>query len=234
MGLPIQTAPQYKCELPISGIEVSYRPFLVKEQNHLLIARESEDGTVIFDSIMNLINSVTEGTVDGSKLPLVDLEYLFLQIRTKSIGETAKVPLMCTQDECDGVGYTELDLTKIKVDTSGMIDNKIQLNEHLMVELSAPSSKIVYEVEELNEAEMIKPILRSCIIRIYDDENIYELSEFRDSEIDEFIENLTVKQFEEISKYFESIPSLKEEIEYKCDICGEVSNNTLQGLQSFF
>ena len=95
MSLPIQKAPQYKCELPISGIEVNYRPFLVKEQQHLLIARESEDATAIFDAIMNLINSVTEGKIDGSELPLVDVEYLFLQIRTKSVGETSKIPLVC-------------------------------------------------------------------------------------------------------------------------------------------
>jgi hypothetical protein len=172
--------------------------------------------------------------VDGSKLPLVDLEYLFLQIRTKSIGETAKIPLMCTKDECDGVGFTELDLTTVKVDTSKILDNKIQLNENLMVELTPPSSKLIYEIEGLNEIEMIKPILRSCMVRIYDDENIYEMSEHRDSEVDEFIESLTVKQFEKISEYFGSMPSLKEEVEYKCDKCGEVSNNTLQGLQSFF
>ena len=234
MGLPIQKAPQYKCELPISGIEVKYRPFLVKEQKHLLVARESEDATAIFDAIMDLIKAVTEGKVDGSKLPLVDLEYLFLQIRTKSIGETAKIPLMCTKDECDGVGFTELDLTTVKVDTSKILDNKIQLNENLMVELTPPSSKLIYEIEGLNEIEMIKPILRSCMVRIYDDENIYEMSEHRDSEVDEFIESLTVKQFEKISEYFGSMPSLKEEVEYKCDKCGEVSNNTLQGLQSFF
>ena len=130
MSLPIQKAPQYKCELPISGIEVNYRPFLVKEQQHLLIARESEDATAVFDAIMNLINSVTEGKIDGSELPLVDVEYLFLQIRTKSIGETAKIPLMCMDDECDGVGVIEMDLTTIKVDTSSIMDNKIQLNEN--------------------------------------------------------------------------------------------------------
>ncbi len=234
MGLPIQKAPHYKCELPMSGIEVSYRPFLVKEQNHLLIARESEDAAAIFDAIMNLIKAVTEGKVDGSKLPLVDLEYLFLQIRTKSIGETAKVPLMCMKKECDGVGYIDIDLTKVAVDTTTMLDNKIQISEELMIELSPPSSELVYNVEGLDESEMIKPILRGCMLRIYDEENIYEMSEFRDAEIDEFIENLTVGQFETISEYFESMPSLKEEVEYKCDKCGEVSNNILQGLQSFF
>jgi len=234
MSLPIQKAPQYKCELPISGIEVKYRPFLVKEQQHLLIARESEDATAVFDAIMNLINSVTEGKIDGSELPLVDVEYLFLQIRTKSVGETSKIPLVCNKDGCDGVGITELDLSKIEVDMSSMMDNKVRLNEHLMVELSPPKSKTIFEVDGLNEVEMIKPILRSCMVRIFDDDNIYETAEHKDSEIDEFIENLTVNQFELISKYFESIPSMKEEIEYKCDKCGEVSNNILQGLQSFF
>ena len=234
MSLPIQKAPTYKCELPVSGIEVSYRPFLVKEQNHLLVARESEDATAIFDAIMAMIKSVTEGKVDGSKLPLIDLEYLFLQIRTKSVGETAKIPLMCKNDDCDGVGFQELDLTTVEVDTSNMIDNKIELNENLMVELSPPSSKIIYEIEGLDEVEMIKPILRTCMVRIYDDENIYEMAEHRDSEIDEFIENLTVQQFEMITKYFDSMPTLKKEMEYKCDKCGEVSNNVIQGLQNFF
>ena len=81
---------------------------------------------------------------------------------------------------------------------------------------------------------MIKPILRTCMVRIYDDENIYEMAEHRDSEIDEFIENLTVNQFEKITKYFDSMPTLKREMEYKCDKCGEVSNNVIQGLQNFF
>ena len=234
MGLPIQKAPMYKCVLPVSQIEVKYRPFLVKEQNYLLIARESEDPTQIFDAIMDLVKAVTEGEVDASKIALVDLEYLFLQVRTKSVGETAKVPLMCMAEGCDGVGYSEVDLTKIEVDTSGVLENKIELGSNLIVELRPPDSKLIYEVEGLNEVEIIKPILRQCMVRIYDDENVYEMAEHRDSEIDEFIESLTVNQFEEISAYFESMPQLKHEVEYKCEKCGTVSTNTLQGLQSFF
>ena len=234
MGLPIQKAPTYKCVLPVSGIEVKYRPFLVKEQNILLIARESEDSKQIFDAIMDLVEAVTEGDLDGSKITLVDLEYLFLQIRTKSVGETAKIPLMCMADGCDGVGYTEIDLTKIDVDISEMHDNKIELNKNLILELEPPNSKLIYEVEGLNEAESIIPVLRGCMVRIYDDENIYEMAEHRDSEINEFIESLTVDQFQKISEYFESLPSMSQDVEYKCDKCGTVSTNTLQGLQSFF
>jgi len=234
MGLPIQKAPTYKCVLPVSNIEVKYRPFLVKEQKHLLVARESENSTQIFDAIMDLVKAVTEEKIDASKIPLVDLEYLFLQVRTKSVGETAKVPLMCMADGCDGVGYTDVDLTTIEVDTSGILDNKIELGSNLIVELKAPDSKLIYEVENLDEVEMIKPILRECMVRIYDEENIYEMAEHRDSEIDEFIESLTVGQFEDINKYFGSMPQLKQEVEYKCEKCGTVSTNTLQGLQSFF
>jgi len=234
MGLPIQKAPTYKCVLPVSNIEVKYRPFLVKEQKHLLVARESENSTQIFDAIMDLVKAVTEEKIDASKIPLVDLEYLFLQVRTKSVGETAKVPLMCMADGCDGVGYTDVDLTTIEVDTSGILDNKIELGSNLIVELKAPDSKLIYEVENLDEVEMIKPILRECMVRIYDEENVYEMAEHRDSEIDEFIESLTVGQFEDINKYFGSMPQLKQEVEYKCEKCGTVSTNTLQGLQSFF
>ena len=160
MGLPIQKAPMYKCVLPVSQIEVKYRPFLVKEQNYLLIARESEDATQIFDAIMDLVKAVTEGEVDASKIALVDLEYLFLQVRTKSVGETAKVPLMCMAEGCDGVGYSEIDLTKIEVDTSGVLESKIEIGSNLIVELRPPDSKLIYEVEGLNEVEIIKPILK--------------------------------------------------------------------------
>ena len=133
MGLPIQKAPTYKCVLPVSDIEVEYRPFLVKEQNHLLVARESESEKEIFDAIMKLIHAVTEGKVKGEKLALVDLEYLFLQIRTKSVGESAKIPLMCMQKDCDGVEYVDIDLTEIEVDTSGMADNKVEIGDNLIV-----------------------------------------------------------------------------------------------------
>lgn len=234
MGLPIQKAPTYKCVLPVSDIEVEYRPFLVKEQNHLLVARESEDQSQIFDAIMKLIHAVTEGKVKGDKLPLVDLEYLFLKIRTKSVGESAQVPLVCLHKPCDGIEYVEMNLDDIEVDISSMKDNKVELNDNLVIELKPAPSKLVYELEGKDDAEMIKPILRNCMVRIYDDENIYEMTDYRNSEIDEFVESLTVSQFEKISEYFESMPALRKEVEYKCSKCGKKSLNILSGLQSFF
>ena len=104
MALPVQKAPTFKCELPVSGLQIKFRPFLVKEQNHLMITRESQDPQEIFDAIIELIKSVTNGEVDASKLPMADLEYLFLQTRARSVGETVSVPLICQADDvCSAV-----------------------------------------------------------------------------------------------------------------------------------
>lgn len=235
MGLPIQNAPSYTCELPVSQQTVKYRPFLVKEQSFLLQAKEGAANKDIFNAILDLINSVTFGKVDANKLPMADLEYLFLQIRTKSIGETIVLPLICQADEdCDGIRNVEIDLNDIEVDTSNLPENKIELNENLIVELVAPKVKLIMKLDGLEEAEQIKPILRECMVRLYDEENVFELSEYRDSEIDEFIESLTVQQFELITDYFTAIPTLKHEVSYECPKCKKESSVELEGLNNFF
>ena len=235
MGLPIQTAPSYNCELPVSKTKVKYRPFLVKEQAFLLQAKESQDNDDIFNGILQLIKSVTDGKVDANKLPIADLEYLFLQIRAKSIGETVTLPLICQTDtDCNGMVNVEIDLSTLTVDTSGMKDNKIELNDNLVVELAPPLTELVMSLEGKEENDSIIPILRGCMVRLYDDENVFELSEYRDTEIDEFIESLTVAQFEKISVYFDSVPSIKKEVEYSCPICKEKSSLTLEGINNFF
>lgn len=235
MALPVQKAPTFKCELPVSQLNVKYRPFLVKEQQHLLITRESENQQEIFDAILELIKSVTNGEVDASKLPMADLEYLFLQIRAKSVGETVNVPFICqATPECDGVHSEPIDLTNVKVNTSETLDNKIQINDELIVELSPPSTKVVYSLQGKEEADMVMPLMRACLVRIYDAEEVYEMSDHRDAEIDEFVMSMTIEQFQKISEYFESLPQLKHEIEYTCHKCGEENKVTLQGLQNFF
>lgn len=235
MGLPIQTAPSYNCELPVSKTKVKYRPFLVKEQSFLLQAKESAEPADIFSGILDLIKSVTDGKVDANKIPIADLEYLFLQIRSKSIGESVTLPLICQADaDCDGVKSIDINLQDIKVDVDGMQDNKVELNDNLIVELQPPLTKLVMKLEGLDEAETILPVLRECMVRLYDDENVFELSEYRDSEINEFIESLTVTQFEKISEYFDSVPSLKHNVEWVCPKCGGDSSVVLEGLNNFF
>jgi hypothetical protein len=115
-----------------------------------------------------------------------------------------------------------------------MQDNKVKLNENLIVELQPPLTKLVMKLEGLDEAETILPVLRECMVRLFDDENVFELSEYRDSEINEFIESLTVTQFEKISEYFDAVPSLKHKVEWTCPKCKEETSVELQGLNNFF
>jgi|TARA_B110000483_G_C18140275_1_gene521145 hypothetical protein len=207
----------------------------VKEQSFLLQAKESAETSDIFAGILDLINAVTNGTVDANKLPIADLEYLFLQIRSKSIGESVTLPLVCQTDvECDGIRQVEINLSEIEVDTSGMQDNKVKLNDNLIVELQPPLTKLVVALDKLDEADTILPVLRECMVRLYDDENVFELSEYRDSEINEFIESLTVTQFEKISEYFDSVPTLKHNVEWVCPKCKQDSSVVLEGLNNFF
>lgn len=235
MALPVQKAPTFKCELPVSQLTVKYRPFLVKEQQHLLITRESDNSQEIYDAILELIKSVTNGEVDASKLPMADLEYLFLQIRAKSVGETVSVPFICqATEECDGIHSEEIDLTQVKVNVSETLDNKIQINDELIVEVSAPSTKIIHSLQDKEEADLVMNLMRKCLVRIYDAEEVYEMSDHRDAEIDEFVLSLRMDQFQKISEYFESLPQLKHEIEYTCHKCGGENKVTLQGLQNFF
>ena len=235
MGLPIQKAPSYNCMLPVSKKLVKYRPFLVKEQSFLLQAKEGDSTKEVFSAIKDLVTAVTDGTVDATKIPLADLEYLFLQIRTKSIGETTTLNLVCNaSEECSGRTDIEINLSEIEVDVESIQDDKIKINDTLMVELIPPTTEVIVKVEGLPEAETIKPIMRACLVRIYDEDNIFELSDYRDSEIDDFVESLTVEQFELISEYFQSVPALKHKVEWKCNLCGEQSILELQGLANFF
>lgn len=235
MALPVQKTPQYKCELPVSGIEVKYRPFLVKEQANLLVTRESENTDEIFEAIIDLIKSVTNQKVDANNLAMADLEYLFLQIRARSIGETTQIPLMCQATEgCDGVHSETVDLTQVTVGSEELKDSKIQISDELIVEMQPPTARVAYQIQGKEEAEMIMPLMRHCLVRLFDSEEVYEMTDHRDSEIDEFVNSLTVSQFEKISEYLTSLPQLRQVIEWKCVKCGEENRAILSGLDNFF
>ena len=234
MKLPKQETPVFKVMLPVSQQEVSFRPFLVKEQKHLFLAREGKDSKEIFDAIQGLLSSVTEEKVNSADLAMADLEYLFLQIRCKSVGETTKVVLECNAEDCQETHIEEIDLSTVSVNTSQLPDSKIQISDELMIELKYPTTKVISEVAELSESEAVKPILRDCMVRIYDKEEIYELKDFPDREIDNFIENMTIQQFEKVMTFFNSVPALQEKVEWKCKKCENENLFILQGLQNFF
>jgi len=233
MGLPIQAAPTYVCNLS-DGREVKYRPFLVKEQKYLLIAKESEDGKEIAEALTQLIESVTFGKVDANKLPLFDLEYLFLQIRTKSVGETAKSKFLCYEDDCTGSGSAEINLNEVKL-TENPLDSKLMLTDNLGLMLKYPTVGELSIVEGIEDTDdrLIATVMYG-IETIFDENEVYECKDVQSSDLKEFVESLTLEQLEKVNEYFIQTPSLKENIEYTCELCGTKQEKVLQGLNSFF
>lgn len=233
MGLPIQTAPTYVCNLS-DGREVKYRPFLVREQKYLLIAKESESSVDIANALIQLIDSTTFGTVDASKLSLFDIEYLFLQIRTKSVGETTKARYFCEVTDCEGSGEVTIDLSKVQL-TKNDSDNKIMLTDTLGVILDYPSISELSKVEEIEDTQdrLIATIMYG-LNTIFDENEVYESKDIKDSDLKEFVESLTLEQLDKIETFYTKTPSLEERVEFACDVCGTQQERILRGLNSFF
>ena len=234
MGLPIQSAPTYTCTLPFSGQEVKYRPFLVKEQKILVLAREGEDQRQIMDAVVKLIHNVTFEKVDAHKLAMVDLEYLFLQVRSVSVGETADITLSCGEEDCAGSGQTQVALNEVEVKGELPEENKFMLNDTTGVILRLPLVDELSKMDAGADEEAGVQVLKMSIETIFDEENIYEASEIDKKDLDEFVESLTLQQVEELSKYFADMPRLEKEVHFKCNLCNTEQTRTLVGLSSFF
>ena len=233
MGLPIQSAPTYKTVLPSDGREVKFRPFLVKEQKVLMLAKEGEDQEESLEAVKNMINTVTFGEVDSNELAMLDLEWLFIQIRSKSVGESATVKMKCQENDCSGTGDALINFETVEV--NGEIpDNTIMISDDVGVVLRLLKVGDTKGVAEMPENEIIFYLLNKSVDRIFDSESVYERNDITDEDVDEFIENLTMDQLGKLSNFFENAPKLQKEVEFKCEICGTKQSRVLQGLQNFF
>ena len=233
MKLPIQEAPSYNITLPLSKKEVNFRPFLVKEQKLLLMAREGENAKEIFDAIEQVISMVTDSKVSAKSLPMADLEYLFLQVRARSVGETADMTLYCQEDGCEGTGPAKVNLVDVQVKTENLPDNRIKISDNLMIELRYPQADDAVSLDGLDDLEAVKPMLVGCMEKIYDDEEIYDLADHPDSEIEKFVDSLTMNQFEIISEWFVKLPVLSEQVPFVCETCKTKQEVELKGIQNF-
>ena len=237
MQLPIQSAPQHSVVLPITGKKVKFRPFLVKEQRNMLMVTEDSSTTEMYHALVSMLQSVLITDTQVDELPMTDVEFLFIQVRAKSIGETQEVDMKCVNTEdCDGKVKMKLDLNDIIISKTDVPqDGRIELNEELTVELAVPSSKSMMTVVDItDESEMIRKLMLMSMKKLYDKENIFELSEYRDSEIIEFIESLTIEQFAKISKFYESLPTVSVDMKGVCNKCKSKHTQNIQGFANFF
>ena len=238
MSLPKINAPEYRLNIPSTDEEITYRPFLVKEEKLLLIAQETGDEKAQYVAIQNLIKNCVEQELAVEKLPMFDLEYIFLNIRAKSVGEIAKLKVICPDDEKTTVDV-EVDLTKINIEMDEKHDARIHLTDNIGLLMSYPSLDIVQEhaVEAGTgdqATESLFNMIVECMYQVWEGEEVQDASDFSRKEKLEFIESLNHSQFEKIQNFFETMPALKHEIKVTNPNTKVKSTVTLQGIQSFF
>ena len=241
MPLPKINTPTYELTLPSNKKKVKYRPFLVREEKILVLALESEDQKQITDAIIQIIGDcLITKNIDVTKLPTFDIEYLFLNVRSKSVGETVEVNVTCPDD-----GKTKVE-TSINIDDIKVVKDKnhkfiIQLDDKYSMKLKYPT--LDQFVENNFDFEMAEPkesvsaamsMLSTCIDMIYDQEESWDASESTKEELDEFIDQLNTKQFQEVEQFFRTMPKLSHKLKVKNPQTGVESEVVLEGLVSFF
>ena len=243
MGLPTIAVPEYTLTVPSSGKEVKYRPFLVKEEKILLIAMEGEEQQEISNATKRIVQNCVYGDVDIESMPAFDLEYIFLQLRGKSKGEVLDLKYKCPK--CDGEIPLAVNLDDVKVIKHKDHTKKIQLTKELGVVMKYPTldlQQLVGEItKEKSSIEGLFETIIHCIDYIYDAENTYPSKDHTKKEMNDFLESLPEKEFQKVSKFFETSPALKHDVELKCSNkvkgkkeCGYTEKLTLEGLGSFF
>ena len=240
MPLPKIATPSYELELPSSGKTIQYRPFLVKEEKLLVIALESEDTKQITNAIKAVIKScvLTKG-VKVENLPTFDIEFLFLNIRGKSVGEDIDLKLMCPDDEKTEVSVS-INLDDIKVQKPEGHSNQVKLDDDLMMELKYPSLnefiKNNFDPNDTSKNPMDQSfdLIGSCIDKIYSNDEVWAADDCTKKEISEFLDSMKSNQFKEVEKFFETMPKLSHTVKVYNPTTKVESDVVLEGLASFF
>ena len=232
MALPKINNVLYDLELPSSGEVVEYRPFLVKEEKILLMALEGKDEKEMVKAIKQIITQcVATEKFNINKLAMVDLEYLFLNIRGKAVGDVSTISF---EHECGEVISLDVDLSKVEIVNNKNISDLVNLTEDIMIRLKPPSLDNVIGVANKNQIDVVMEIVRECLVEIIQGKDVFSAQDHTKEELDEFLNSLNSGQFQKIQTYYESLPKMKQDIEYTCPKCGETKKETLEGLASFF
>jgi len=238
MPLPKISTPTYELELPSTGKTIKFRPFLVKEEKLLVLALESDDSKEITNAIKAVLKDCiqTRG-VKVDTLPTFDIEYLFLNIRGKSVGEDIEVSVLCPDD---GETYAEVQISidDIKVTRDKNHSNQIKLDDNLMMEMKYPSLdqfvKSNFEFSNDNQVDQSFELIASCIDKVYSADEAWTTDDFTKKEVTEFLEQMNSAQFKEIESFFSTMPKLSHEVQVINPKTKKKSKVTLEGLASFF
>lgn len=241
--LPKIDVPLFNLTLPLSKKTIKFRPFLVKEEKILLMAMESGEEESILAAIKQIINNCCVDELNVDILPVTDLEFLFLNLRARSIGETIELQYKCNnkvksesgeETDCNGVVKFDLNLLTVKPESDPDHTNKIQLTEKMGIVMKYPNMKIVESSDGENATERIMKVLVNCVDYIYDEETVYYKKDIEDKELVEFLENLNRDQFAKIQNFFDTMPKIKTNLDFKCIKCGYEEKVLVEGIQNFF
>ena len=241
--LPKIDVPLYEITLPLLNKKVRIRPFLVKEEKILLMAMETQDEDSVLLAIKQIVNNCCVDEIDVDTLPILDLEYLFLQLRARSIGEEIDLQYKCNNDikeedgkehKCGHIIKLNFNALEIEPEQNEKHDKTIQLTDKLGIVMKYPNFNIVEKTKNLSEAEMVAKMIVLCVDYIFDENSIYYAKDVEEAEMIDFIDSLTREQFLKVQEFFDTVPKLKKELDFKCTKCGYEEKVILEGIQSFF
>ena len=234
MALPVLNNPNYEMELPSTGEKIEYRPFLVKEQKILMMAMESEDVTAQSKAVVDIIKNCTFGAIDDKveTLPTFDIEYMFLRIRSKSVGETVELIITC-QDDGETKVPVNINLEDINVVKTEGHDTTIMITDKIGLTMRYPTMKqlMSYDMSKITTMEGTFKVINDCLENVFDENEVYE--EMNSKELQEFIEQMTTEQFQKVSEFFTTMPKLKHTVKVTNPNTGVENDIVLEGMQSF-
>ena len=233
MALPKLNTPTYELELPSTGEKIKYRPFLIKEQKILMMAQESEEDKQIAEAMGSLVSSCTFGSVNPEVSPMFDLEFVFLKIRGKSVGETVKLNLICPDDGKTTVAV-DLKLDDVLVQVDDKHTNEINISKSVKIVFRYPLlSDMMNMKKDSTDVEKVFHFLINCIHEIHYGDEVYHRVDLKDKEIEDFIDQFTGEQFELITSFFNSMPKLRHTIQVTNPKTKKKGEVLLEGLESF-
>jgi hypothetical protein len=244
--LPKIDVPIHELVLPSTGQTLRFRPFLVKEEKILLMATEADDAKDVVKAIQQIIRNCMLDEVDIENLPLYDIEFMFLNLRARSVSEIVDLKYNCFNQipvedkpgetkQCGGQVSFKMDLLEIRPVTNPDHTNKIEVNEKLGLVMKYPNFELLNSFNlETKDHEKLMDMIVSCIDYIYDADNIFYAKDSTKKELLEFVEGLPSQIFGKVQKFFETMPKLKKDLDFRCPKCGYHENITVEGVQNFF
>jgi len=233
MALPKLNTPTHEMEIPSTGEKLKYRPWLIKEQKILMMAQESAEDKEIETAFANIVRECTFGKIDPYDNPLFDIEYIFLQLRSKSVGQKVKLNLLCSDDEKTRVEY-ELDLGDVAVQMPDNHTNIIKITDDISMIMRYPKLSDMSKFNGEGQIEQSFEMIKRCVVEIRDGDVIHTKIDMSDSELEEFLDSMSQSSFEFITNFFDTMPKLIHEVTVINPKTKKKNNITIAGLQSFF